>query len=138
MNIFTKARIYSTMFHSYSYSKELDQLLEELIQKGKVESVNYIYSSVTILKDGYKYKVSTEGFPTHDLDMIDVYDIKNIQHPQLKYKFISNVRPSKKMKVRFWEFLETCENVDTNLLQAYWTDRLHEINNENIRSLLKG
>lgn len=134
MNIFTKARIYSTTFFLYEYSKELDQLLEKLIENGKVESVNYIYSQVTFLMDDYRYVVTTEGFPRHDLEEISVYKSDKL----LTYKYISNVRPSKKMKVRFWEFLETCENVDTNLLQAYWTDRLHEINNEDIRSLLKG
>lgn len=134
MNIFTKANVYCTTFFLYEYSKELDQLLEKLIQKGKVESVNYIYSQVSILMDDYKYVITTEGFPKHDLEEISIY--KN--YSRLMYKYIDRVRPSKKMKIRFWEFLETCENVDTNLLQAYWTDRLHEINNENIRSLLKG
>lgn len=134
MNIFTKANVYCTTFFLYEYSKELDQLLEKLIQKGKVESVNYIYSQVSILMDDYKYVITTEGFPRHDLEEIRIY--KN--DSPLTYKYISNVRPSKKMRIRFWEFLETYEDVDTNLLQAYWTDRLHEINNENIRSLLKG
>ena len=134
MNIFTKARIYCSMFHTSSYSKDLDQLLEKLIQKGKVENVNYINSEVTISIDDYKYDISTEGFPISDLCDIVVYKSNN----PLKYKYIHRVRPSKKMKVRFWEFLETCENVDTKILQAYWTDRLHEINNENIRSILKG
>lgn len=134
MNIFTKANVYCTTFFLCEYSKELDQLLEKLIQKGKVESVNYENSQVTLLMDDYKYDISTEGFPISDLCAIVVYKSNN----PLKYKYIDRVRPSKKMKIRFWEFLETCENVDTNLLQAYWTDRLHEINNENIRSLLKG
>lgn len=132
MNIFTKANIYCTTFFLYEYSKELDQLLEKLIQNGKVESVNYIYSQVSILIDDYKYIITTEGFPRHDLEEISIF--KN----NCPLTYINNVRPSKKMKIRFWEFLETCENVDTNLLQADWMYRLHEINNENIRSLLKG
>lgn len=135
MNIFDKARIYCTISNFYRYSKELDQLLERLIQEGEVQGAKYDYGEVIFTLDNKKYVISTEGFPIVDLDRILIYNGKD---SNLYDDVITSVRPSKKMKIRFWEFLEKQDKIDAEILKMDWMERTQAINRMHLRELLKG
>ena len=135
MNIFDKARIYCTIFNFYRYSKELDQLLERLMQEGEVQGAKYDYGEVIFTLDNKKYVISTENFPSFDLDRILIYNGKD---SNLYDDVITSVRPSKKMKIRFWEFLEKQDKIDAEILKMDWMERTQAINRIHLRELLKG
>ena len=135
MNIFDKARIYCTIFNFYRYSKELDQLLERLMQEGEVQGAKYDYGEVIFTLDNKKYVISTENFPSFDLDRILIYNGKD---SNLYDDVITSVRPSKKMKIRFWEFLEKQDKIDAEILKMDWMERTQAINRMHLRELLKG
>lgn len=135
MNIFDKARIYCTISNFYRYSKELDQLLERLMQEGEVQGAKYDYGEVIFTLDNKNYVISTENFPTFDLDRILIYNGKD---SNLYDDVITSVRPSKKMKIRFWEFLEKQDKIDAEILKMDWMERTQAINRMHLRELLKG
>ena len=135
MNIFDKARIYCTISNFYRYSKELDQLLERLMQEGEVQGAEYDYGEVIFTLDNKKYVISTENFPSFDLDRILIYNGKD---SNLYDDVITSVRPSKKMKIRFWEFLEKQDKIDAEILKMDWMERTQAINRMHLRELLKG